>query len=142
MHVTIRHKKNMNQALWCSDQWLWSKIGRLFEFQQHSIIIFQNRSSQTFPEIQFVRICFVFRMYILQTFVRDSKLSFWKHKTDIDTSRSWRLARGKPVRLQSIMTTQELKKRVEIFWIFKVSTFYYTCFMRINYNYKWFNTES
>jgi hypothetical protein len=38
-----------------------------------------------------------------------SKLSFSKRKTDIDSSRSWRLARGKPVRLQICMTSQELK---------------------------------
>ena len=51
-------------------------------------------------------------MYVLQTFVRDSKLSLSKHETDIDSSRSWRLASGKPVRLQNFMTTQELKKIV------------------------------
>jgi hypothetical protein len=49
-------------------------------------------------EILFVRICFVFRMYILQTFVRNTILSFSKHKSDIDLSRSGRLVRGKPVR--------------------------------------------
>lgn len=38
-------------------------------------------------------------MYALQTFVRDSKLSFSKQKTDIYSS--WRLARGNPVRLQN-----------------------------------------
>jgi len=38
-------------------------------------------------------------------FVRDSKLSFSKHKTDIDSSRSWRLAWGKPIILQNFMTT-------------------------------------
>ena len=31
-------------------------------------------------------------MYFFQIFVRDSKLSFSKRKTDIDSSRSWRLA--------------------------------------------------
>ena len=36
----------------------------------------------------FVQICFVFRMYVLQTFVtRDRKLSVSKLKTDIDSSR-------------------------------------------------------
>jgi len=74
------------------------KISWLFEFQWHSIIIFRNQSSQTFPEIQFVRICFVFRMYVLHMFVRDSKLSFSKCKTDIDSSRSWRQTRGKPIK--------------------------------------------
>jgi hypothetical protein len=45
--------------------------------------IFQNQSSQTFKEnTQFVQICFVFRMYVFQIFVRDGKLSFSKRKTD------------------------------------------------------------
>jgi hypothetical protein len=47
-----------------------------------------------------------------KTFVRDSKLSFSKCKNDIDLSRSWRLPRGKPVRLQNFKTTQELKKEL------------------------------
>jgi hypothetical protein len=52
-------------------------------------------------------------MYVLQAFERDSKLSFSNHKTDIDSSRSWRLPRGKPVRRpQNFMTTQKLKKSV------------------------------
>ena len=46
------------------------KIGRLPEFQQQSIINFQNQSSLNFPEILFVWISFVFRMFVLQTFVR------------------------------------------------------------------------
>jgi hypothetical protein len=33
----------------------------------------------------------------LQTFVRDSKLSFSKFKTDIDSSKSWRLSPAKPI---------------------------------------------
>jgi len=49
-------------------------------------------------------------MYVLQTFVGDSKLSFSKRKTDIDSSRSWRLAGGKSARLQNFLTTQELRK--------------------------------
>jgi hypothetical protein len=36
-------------------------------------------------------------MYVLQTFVRDSKLSFSKFKTDIDSSKSWRLSPAKPI---------------------------------------------
>jgi len=50
-------------------------------------------------------------MYVLQTFVRDRILSFSKHKTDIDidSSRSWRLAEGKPDS-KTFMTTKELKK--------------------------------
>jgi hypothetical protein len=39
-------------------------------------------------------------MLVFQIFIRDSKLYFSKCKTDIDSSRSWRLARGKPVRLR------------------------------------------
>ena len=53
---------------------------------------FSKSNILNFLEIQFVRICFVFRMHVLETFVRDSKLSISKHKTDIDSSRSWRLA--------------------------------------------------
>ncbi len=51
-------------------------------------------------------------MYVLKTFAKDSKLSFSKRKTDIDSSRSWRLVQRKPVRHQNFMTTQELKKSV------------------------------
>lgn len=50
--------------------------------QRQSIIIVQNRTSCTFPEVRFVQICFVLRMHILQTFVRDNKLSFSKHEAD------------------------------------------------------------
>jgi hypothetical protein len=53
---------------------------------------FSKSNILNFLEIQFVRICFVFRMHVLETFVRDSKLSISRHKTDIDSSRSWRLA--------------------------------------------------
>ena len=48
--------------------------------------------------------------YQRQSIIIFSKLIISKRKTDIDSSRSWRLACGKPVRLQNFMTTQELKK--------------------------------
>ena len=54
----------------------------------------------------------LFELIIILTFVRDSELFISKHKTDIDSSRSWRLAQVKPVRLQRFMTTLELKKSV------------------------------
>ena len=69
--------------------------------------------------ILFARNCFVFKMYIFQAFVRNTKSSFSKSKANIDSLRSWMPARGRPVTLQTFKTTQELKKNccLEIFWI-------------------------
>ena len=52
-------------------------------------------------------------------FVRDSKLSFSQSKTDIDSSRSWMLKKGKPIRLQNFMTSQELKQVWKYFGFIK-----------------------
>ena len=43
---------------------------------------FSKSNILNFLEIQFVQICFVFRMHVLETFLRDSKLFISKHKTD------------------------------------------------------------
>jgi hypothetical protein len=49
---------------------------------------------------------------LINPFVRDSRLSFLKHKTDIDSSRSWRLAQGKPVIFQNSYDHTGTKKSV------------------------------
>ena len=76
------------------------KIGLLFLFQWQSSIISQIDNLRLFRKYSLSE-CFVFRMYVLQT--RDIKLSFSKHKTDIDSSRSWRLAQRESVRLYKIL---------------------------------------
>jgi serine protease inhibitor len=53
-------------------------------------------------------------VYVFQTFVKTVNYHFESVKLtyNVDSSRSWWLAQGKPVRLQNFVTTQELNKKV------------------------------